>query len=249
MNAIPDTNQLAAATEELRLFRQDVADVHVQKMTELTQGEAARNAALNAAEQRVGDTFRTFYVDNVNGDDANPGTHSEPFKTIGTAASRAVYGGRLRIELLADYHMDTVVNFRDGNVEIVGRDERRKITFAGHAENYGNETYFPRFSRPYSLGGMYFGNVEFVFPKADDTVLYKHVIAAHGFTAVTFNGCDFTLEPDADVSLFQYAHGIGWIIQSVTFPPEIGGKWVEGIPAGTDPKTLLRIGYTNVATL
>jgi hypothetical protein len=85
--------------------------------------------------------------------------------------------------------------------------------------------------------------------RADDSVVYRHFIAAHGFTAVTFLHSDFEVAADANVSVFQWAHGIGWIVQSVTYPPEMSGKWVEGIAAGTDPRTLSHIAYTNLATL
>jgi hypothetical protein len=202
---------------------------------------------LNTATQRVGDTFRTYFVDQANGNDGNDGSQASPFKTLQAAASRAVYGGRLRIELLSDYHMDKILYLRDGAVEIVGRDVKRRITFAGSVD--GADAYYPRFSRPYSAGSILFGNLTLVLSKADDSVVYKHIIAAHGFTAVTFLSSDFEIAADADVSVFQYSHAIGWIVQSVTYPAEINGKWVEGIPAGTDPKTLSRIAFTNLATL
>lgn len=227
-------------------YHLEVAGKHTQQMQVLTEGEAARNAALNAAEQRVGDTFRKFYVDNLSGDDANPGTLAEPFKTIGTAASRAVYGGRLCIYLMSDYHMDEAVRFRDGNIVIAGHNGRPKITFGPHSSN---PSYLSGFSLSFSMGSFNFQELEFVFPKVDASLRGRYIISAHGLTVATIQNCDFTVEPDANVALFQFAHGIGLLIQNVTFPPEIGGRWVEGISAGTDPKTIGRIAYTNVDTL
>ncbi|RLC45518.1 MAG: hypothetical protein DRH57_07865 [Candidatus Cloacimonadota bacterium] len=48
---------------------------------------------------------RTFYVDQVNGDDSNDGSESAPFKTLQKAVSSAPAGARVHIYLKSDYEV------------------------------------------------------------------------------------------------------------------------------------------------
>ena len=56
---------------------------------------------------------QTIYVDQLNGDDSNPGTSDAPVKTLQKAFDMVPSGGAAEIRLLSDYIIDTFVNGRD----------------------------------------------------------------------------------------------------------------------------------------
>jgi len=63
--------------------------------------------------------YRTVYVDQVNGDDNNPGTSDKPFKTISKAISTVPTGGYVRIELIGDYELESLISVYNKHVLLI----------------------------------------------------------------------------------------------------------------------------------
>jgi len=207
------------------------------------------NGDLNAAAARVGDTFRQFYVDAENGSDDNAGTSDAPFKTMQKAVNSSVWGGYLLVCLMSDYHMDTQVTFRTGDVCIRSDNAsiKRRITFANQISD--ESTTAPRFAKQVAAGSILLNGITFVSQEMAKHVEGRHMFAAHGLTCATFVNCEFEVPENANLAVFQWAHGVGFIVQASIYPAEMAGMWVQGIAAGTDPSTVRRIAYTNLSSL
>jgi len=76
----------------------------------------------------IGQFSRTFYVDEVNGDDNNDGSSSNPFKTLSKATDSTSLGGTVNIYLMSDIYMNYFVDCMCKRVYISYYEERRTIT-------------------------------------------------------------------------------------------------------------------------
>lgn len=210
------------------------------------------NADLNAAENRVGDTNRSFFVDQVNGNDANDGASSAtPLKTLAAAVSKSVWGGRLTIKLMSDYVMDNQVSFRTGSVRIQSDTSGvlRNITFADRISD--ESITAPRFSSDYDVTSFIFQHVRLTSRVMAPHVTSKHMISAHGLRIVTLIGGEVVAQAGDDLAFLQGegGHGAGFEMTNTVASADMAGLWVEGVPAGTDPTTIRFLTYAGVATL
>lgn len=67
------------------------------------------NAVGNAYQTRLNTSVGTFWIDQVNGLDTNPGTQASPLKTITKALTLVPMGGRCECRLLTGYTIDTTI--------------------------------------------------------------------------------------------------------------------------------------------
>lgn len=211
----------------------------------------AIEADLDAAEVRVGDTRRTFFVDQVNGDDTNSGvTSDEPLQSLEAAIEKSVWGGFLAIQLMSDYEVSTNVNFRTGAVSITGWPSTvRELTWADRIDDANTQS--PQL-------GSGFNNMDLVFTRITlrsrvmaPHVTRKHMIGCTGFRTTTFFLSTIEAAPGDDLAIFQgpSGHGFGFVLTNSTASADIAGLWVDGTPAGTDPDVIGRLAYTNVTSL
>ena len=226
-----------------------------QELLDFFQGARAQiEADLNAAAYRVGDTQRSVYVDQVNGDNANSGLADAPVQTLQAAINMSTYEGVLNIKLMSDYHHETVSYFRNGQVNISSNvtGVKRRLTFGPTVTTSETDVSMPRFSAP--TGNTFFLLKDVILvaaTTAGTSTIGKSMFATTGLTSVALFNCSIELPAGSDQALMRpiNGHGMGLIIQSTTFPVEMAGRWIEGVVAGTDPLTLRYLAHTNLATL
>ncbi len=80
-----------------------------------------------------------------------------------------------------------------------------------------------------------------------------HMFAAHGFTTCVFDGCEFSAPDGSGQAVFQYGagggHGLGFVVEKCTLLDDMAGRWLAGVPAGTNTNTLIKLAYCNLATV
>lgn len=125
------TNAMTEVVNEARALNQTVAQTYSQH-----NGEIQNILKIAPTLQR------TFYVDAVNGDDADDGSQGKPFRTLHKATSLVPRHGRGYITLLSDIHIAEKVFARDCHINIYGSEgNHRKVTFAPYTYVDGNTTY------------------------------------------------------------------------------------------------------------
>lgn len=207
------------------------------------------DADLDAAALRVGDTARSFYVDQLNGSAAGDGSEGAPLATIEQAIARSVYNGQLEIILKGDYMHAGNPYFRGGLVVIRSDTAgvKRRIVFDTQVTNTASVT--PRFQNQIDNSYMVFQDVTLVACQAAAHVTEKHMVAARGLLGVMLLDSEIELPAGSDQAFVRVHHGCGLIVASTVYPVEMAGRWVVGVAAATDPATLSNIAYTNLESL
>jgi hypothetical protein len=207
------------------------------------------NADLNAAELRVGDTAREFWVDQVNGDNTNDGSVDAPLQTINNAVNKSVQNGLLMIRLKADYHHTTNLYFRNGGIVIRSDMDgvQRTVTFAPEASPGAVIT--ARFANANTSAFFNFRDLKLVACTGGANVVDGHMISGHGFTGVLLENCEIELPVGSDQSLINPIHACGLTVKSTIYPAEMAGRWMVGIPASSNPRTYTTVAYTNLGIL
>ncbi|KXK67231.1 hypothetical protein BC89_33555, partial [Pseudomonas monteilii] len=82
--------------------------------------KAGIDAALAAAVAAAPAISRTFYIDQVAGDDAAAGTQIAPLKTLAQAIANTPSGGTLEAVLLTDYTHEVIVHVNNRRVMVRG---------------------------------------------------------------------------------------------------------------------------------
>ncbi|WP_237457315.1 hypothetical protein, partial [Leisingera sp. MMG026] len=119
-------------------------------------------------------------MDQDNGNDTFEGSLESPLKSIEEAIARGFSPGWLKINLLSDYHMDSVVQLNPGFHEIVSSDANavRRITFADRVDN--TDTRSPRFNSSTQMTSYRFSGIRFVAQQMAGHISNFGMIASHG---------------------------------------------------------------------
>ncbi len=206
---------------------------------------------INTAAENVGNTRRDFFVDQQNGNDGHEGDRSRPLKSLDQVFARAVWGGFTTITLLSDYLLDRIVFFPASNILIKSDDAnfKKRLKFASMATNGAIDMGHLACASFLSCH-LVFDNLVIDLPEVTDAnITQRFAIAGYGFTSLLLFRSEIVLQPNCNSTLFQNLHAISLIVQGSTFPANMGGHWVRGVPAGTDPKTITRLAATNLTSL
>lgn len=232
------------------------------------------NAAVNAAVAALPGMARTYFVDAVNGNDANSGlTEAAALQTINRAFTLAGPGRDIEIKLMSDYVMTSVIGIpRSSNVSIVADgydittnpDLRRKLTLSVYANanaSVSGDWQMTGFRLQYP-GSCFFDMtaLEIVMPDAPagtatashyNGVLSQNAVHSPAFTAMQMRACNITLSenPAGWMLGLLNARTAALVSSNVTYDTnKMAGRWISGVAAGTVPSSSNRI-LSNLGSL
>lgn len=203
-------------------------------------------AALNLAVERVGDTLREFYVDQVNGNDANDGTEENPLQSLLEANTRSVWNGITHINVVGDYEMRERFTVRPGTFYVLG--DGGALTFADESDNsFGNMPAFICNRAGNAAISIVIEGMTLTLP---DAPVEEGIIISTGLSRIALRGVAMTLESLGTTRIISSGTGaLGISLSETTYPAEMAGRWVEGVVAGTSAQNAIRVAYSSLATL
>lgn len=225
-----------------------------------TGRKASIDSAVAAAVAAAPAISRTFYVNQLIGDDNAAGSSTAPFKTIDRAIASTPDGGLADIVLVEDYALATIVAIGRRRVMIrgdVSTSNTRKLLLNEFAAE-GNTKRFGGFqvllaasldfadltvSLPDSVGGMA-GT-----PGSFYAMIFAGGNRLPGFMQVKFYNVVFTLRGTFTGKIVGSGFPcLALTITNSTVPTALEGSLILGVEAGKDPNTIPYL-ITNVAKL
>lgn len=224
--------------------------------------------AVSDAIAAVPETTRDWYVDPVLGLDSNPGTLAAPLKTIERAIAATPSSGLCNIQLLKDYDVARQINSTCAALVVFGATgtETLRVKYFQQTTDYSNpsapfETRLGGFALQRQASNIELRGLTIILPSpagVTPAVVNSRMnsfIRTYGsfsvppLTGIQMNAVTVQKASDFVGSLISapsscVALGCG----GVSFPTDFAGRYIDGIAAGTDTKTLSRI-VTNLATL
>ncbi|WP_028694334.1 hypothetical protein [Pseudomonas cremoricolorata] len=227
--------------------------------------KAGIEAAVAAAIAAIPETVRTWYVDQVNGLDTNPGTKEAPFKTVNKAINATPNYGMCTIELLSDYVMTDRVSMKCSTLVLSGGTSGFKVI----------PKYYPIMSGDVAtstaMGGFnlvtYSNSVELrnttlelpssagVSPTPPSMSLNTGFLRTNSTGGVppviglALSAAKVTAPSDFIGALIgNTVASVSLITISTSFPSGFGGKYIMGIASGTAPKDTNNV-LSNLASL
>lgn len=218
------------------------------------------DAAVAAAIAAIPEGRKIFYVNQLTGDDNADGQAARPLKTIDKALSNTPVGGLCIVRLQSDYRMGVNISV-DSRVLSIFSDTtgvKRKITPAYYLIADGTANY---------LAGIVLANgaqvllsditVDLPSPAGLNPAPTGFVNAFFKSTsnggsvilAVKVSSCEFTSTADGTAFIVGAPNSaVVFEVLGTSFPASFGGRYINGIIAGTLPKDISNI-MTNLTVL
>ncbi|MCT4497632.1 hypothetical protein N0U25_07495 [Pseudomonas sivasensis] len=234
----------------------------VTKATDLiayfTGKKAAIDQAVSAAIAAVPALDRTWFVNQLTGDDSGPGTAAAPLKSIDKAISNTPAGGYCNVRLMSDYvHATNPVATRVLNISSDVSGTKRKLNLAYQLSAEG--AYSLSGFGMTSGGGLGFLDITLVLPTpvglnpapvGTANVLIKtyssSIVSAYALKLVA---CDVQAPAEFSGALVTANNNaVSLEVMTTTFPSSFGGRYVQGVASGTASNTLSNV-LTNLASL
>lgn len=239
----------------------DVATL-VTKTTQLIDYFGGKKTAIDlavaAAIAAVPDTSRTWYVDQINGSDLNPGTQAAPLKTFERAISSTPKSGFCLAMLLGDYDLKTVPFVGCSTLRVTGvlnNGVKPKIkafylpTVDGSGVTTANN--MSGFNLALNNNAISFRDIELVLPSIAGVNPTPNNTRAGAFIR-TLAGSDLPASLNVifeNVAVTKASDWFGVLIgvtgsclvfacNASTFPSDFAGRYVNNITAGTLTKDL-----------
>lgn len=224
----------------------------------------AKNASIEArvaaAIAAVPSMSKTFYINQLTGDDTAAGTAAAPLKTLQKALSNTPNGGQTIVYLQADYDLasNLAVDGRLLHIDTDTAGVKRKLKCKYYVTPDGLATWLGGFVSYYG-GIVMLSGVTLDLPSPaglapvpgglKNAVFMSNSGGGSPLLIVKLSSCDVVAAADWVGSLVAAsASAISFEVHNSTFPAGFGGRYVYGIASGTNPATLSNI-LTNLATL
>lgn len=204
------------------------------------------DSALQNALATLPETMKTFFIDQVNGDDTNSGTENSPLLSIGEALKRTAWNHSCDIKLMSDYHISRLYSNTPGGVLISSHDESQKvITFASSIspENPHGPGFYTSF-----LGYNFIrvSNIKLVAATLDPHINYQGMFYTHGHTFIELDNGEIDLPVNSNQFIAHSNRSFSLIVSGVITPANMAGRWIQGVAAGTSSSTLSEVASTNL---
>lgn len=220
--------------------------------------KAGIDAAVAAAIAATPEMSKTFYVNQLTGDDNNTGTAASPLKSISKAISNTPNGGLLTIYLQTDYVHNSAGSFsqRQLNIasDIVGTKRKLSIGY----QSADATTYLAGFT-PLAFGAVGLRDITLVMPSpaglavqpftAANSLLRIVGASVVSMISLKLDACEVQAPADFVGALIPSASSAA-VFESVntSYPSGFGGRYIMGVASGTASNTLPNV-ITNLATL
>ncbi|QHD01041.1 hypothetical protein PspS04_12050 [Pseudomonas sp. S04] len=225
--------------------------------------KAGIESAVSAAIAAVPETTRSWFVDQIAGLDTNPGTSAAPFKTIEKAVVSTPNSGVCGVYLLKDYDLLSQIDITCSLLVIRGGSGAEKLRPKYYTQANGgvSESRLGGFAfqrqganielreltlvlpSPAGVNPAVVGNRPNSFLRTFGSYSVPPVMGVQMNALVVQKADDF-----AGYLISASASCVALGCGSVSFPTDFAGRYIDGIAAGTDTKTISRV-LTNLATL
>jgi len=218
------------------------------------------NKAVAAAIAAIPSNEKSFYINSITGDDKNPGTAAAPLKTLKQALYNTPSGGTVVCNLQTDYLLDTNVAVSNRVMHICSDvfGVKRKLRCAYYLTNDAASTWLGGFVMYYG-GQTLFTDITLELPTPSGLAPVPYGLKNAVFMANSSAGTPLVQVKLSSCDVVAAADWTGWLIAASnsaivleifnsTFPANFGGRYVNGVPAGTNPASLANL-LTNLATL
>ncbi|EKT4568612.1 hypothetical protein QEM43_004332 [Pseudomonas putida] len=223
--------------------------------------KAAIDAAVIAAITAIPETTRNWYVDPVIGLDTNPGTAALPFRTIEKCLASTPNSGVCGVYLLKDYDLASQIDISCSLLVIKGATgvEKLRPKYYANVNNGVTDTRMGGFVFQRQGANIEMRELTLELPSPGGLTplnsrlnsLFRTygsysvppLMGVQMNTVVVQKAADFGgYLISASVSCVAFGCG------GVSFPTDFAGRYIDGISAGTDTKTVSRL-ITNLSTL
>jgi len=220
-------------------------------------------AAVAAAIAAVPETTRNWYVDQVAGLDTNAGTSAAPFKTIEKALASTPNSGVCGVYLLKDYDLASQVDITCALLVVKGASgaEQLRAKYYSQVTNGVTETRMGGFAFQRQGSNVELRELTLTLPSPTGV---NPAPANNRANSLLRTYGSYSVPPLMGVQMNtvvvqKAADWVGYLISasascvalgcgSVSFPTDFAGRYIDGIAAATDTKTISRL-VTNLATL
>lgn len=216
------------------------------------------DAAVAAAIAAVPIMVKTFYVDQIAGDDTYVGnTQALPLKTIEKALSNTPAGGLCTVVLINDYTMNGTITTDKQMLHIksVVSTVKKKLNTPYYVQD--DLAKLPGFT--FATGGVIMlTDITLTLPSIAGVpvpqpfynALFKTgSVAGIPMQTVKFSRSEVLQAADATATLFvQLSSAVTFMVTETTFPAGFGGRYISGVASGTNPTALSTV-VTNLGTL
>ncbi len=231
-----------SSNEQLATFNAQAAAMLTAFSNEYDRWESGTNLSL----ERLGDTRREFYLDQVNGNDANDGTQANPIQSLSRINELSVYGGIAHVRVVGNYQVRERISMRPGTMVLRGNGGT--LSFADDSSNSSGD--HPGFV-------VNRGVVPGFNLVVDDFTLSlpadpgeEGIIINTGFAVIILKDVTISLETTDPTRIISSGSGaLGIVTSSVVLPSEMPGRWVESVAAGEAPGTAKRVAFSSLETL
>lgn len=223
--------------------------------------KAAIDAAVIAAITAIPETTRNWYVDPVIGLDTNPGTAALPFRTIEKCLASTPNSGVCGVYLLKDYDLASQIDISCSLMIIKGATgvEKLRVKYYSNVNNGVTDTRMGGFAFQRQGANIEMRELTLELPSPAGITPLNNRANSLFRTFGSYSVPPVMGVQMNTVNVTKAADWVGFLISasascvalgcgSVTFPTDFGGRYIDGIAAGTDTKTLSRV-LTNLATL
>lgn len=220
--------------------------------------KAAIDQAVSAAIAAVPALDRTWFVNQLTGDDSAPGTSAAPLKSIDKAINNTPAGGYCNIRLMTDYvHSTNPAGSRVLNIssDVSGTKRKLILTYQLSPEGAYSLSGFGMTTG----GGLGFLDVALVLPTpvglspapagTANVLIKTYSSGVVSIYALKLVACDVQAPAEFSGALVTANNNaVALEVMTTTFPSSFGGRYVQGIASGTASNTLSNV-LTNLVSL
>jgi hypothetical protein len=226
-------------------------------VTNFNAKKSSIDTAVAAAIAAVPIMVRTYYVDQIAGDDTSVGTQALPLKTIEKALSNTPAGGLCTVVLINDYTMSGTITTDKQMLHIKSlvSTVKKKLNTPYYVQD--DIAKLPGIT--FATGGVVMlTDITLTLPSIAGVPVPQPFynaffktgsVAGIPMMTVKFSRSEVLQAADATATLFvQLSSAVTFMVTETTFPAGFGGRYISGVASGTNPTALSTV-VTNLGTL
>lgn len=223
--------------------------------------KGAIDSAVATAVAAIPNMERSWFVNQLTGQDSNPGTVAEPLRSIDKAIANTPVGGTCIVRLQSDYRHETYNLVVTSRVLLITSDTlgtKRKLICTYQSSVTSNASYLSGFGLT-SGAHLGFRELHIALPSPEgitpvpggtaNALIKTYSAQVTGMISLKLDTCDITAADGLTASLLPNI-ACAVVFQSVgcSFPAGFAGRYIQGVVAGTASTSLSNL-LTNHSTL
>lgn len=210
-------------------------------------------SAVQAALSAIPESTRTYFVDQVTGDDSASGTQAAPLQSIQEASSRVPHGGTVQVNLLSNYTFELAEYYDACSIIINGWLEKKELNFTAVEDG---DTVTINGINSNDWLNVHLTNLTINLPDTTGLVgspVRMKCVGPRNSGSSFYCNLKVTyadiLAPENTASLMEYRHGFGSLTFASSTATNMDGKWILDAPAGASITSVNNIIVSGISTL